>query len=413
MKRIVKWVLGVWRVLWRRHPVVTALEAARPDSPPIPDYNPIPNEPAPQPEPELKPEPEPEPGPKPHGDHEEGEEGGSRDNFSTFSQMLEHLDDYFVYIKRLKKDDQDSYDLFSTVGGTLMPCGLEASTALEPFVAGGANLPGFFLVAFGGSERPSDSAETVFPKLIYGQRLKRTWVVQATSLPIYNVIFYYLWDKKGKARSTPMELTVGVGEDGRIIPLKILVKRTHRVGNLKRGVTFRTTEMDYQPILYDWARKTNRPPDQLGGVVAWALNAAMSSENGVSVRIEKDGVAARFSIDMERVPQFFRKCEKNIGGKRVFHAVRVHERKIRGEIQPVRMHFRGVRQFEVSGYKVNISVPGLHHSPVRDFRAVAEIVDGATPKNLVGMVELGSAIKTIVESRKPNNMRALTRGYLN
>jgi hypothetical protein len=86
----------------------------------------------------------------------------------------------------------------------------------------------------------------------------------------------------------------------------------------------------------------------------------------VRVAVHKDDLTAIFGVNIRRMSYFFqdRDLAFTIKGarKKVFHIVKAHERHYKdGRVVPVRLHFRGEKEFDWAGYHVKITVPGLDH----------------------------------------------------
>jgi hypothetical protein len=58
--------------------------------------------------------------------------------------------------------------------------------------------------------------------------------------------------------------------------------------------------------------------------------------------------------------------------QRIFHFVAPHVRK---NGTTVKAHFRGIREFDWAGYRVLVTIPGLHHIPLNEFNVGATSED--------------------------------------
>jgi hypothetical protein len=154
-------------------------------------------------------------------------------------------------------------------------------------------------------------------------------------------------------------------------------------------------------FLRECAKKRNVTPDQaateLFRIVAGATEHAAS---GVQVRAKReDGLCATFNVDMLRTPYFFQDRDKtttaNGRTKRIFHIARAHERNLAsGKTLFVKSHFRGERKFTWNGYRVEITMPGLHHSIWQRFTSAAHdaTADDLPQGAMVGMPEFGEMV---------------------
>jgi hypothetical protein len=95
-----------------------------------------------------------------------------------------------------------------------------------------------------------------------------------------------------------------------------------------------------------------------------------SNYSVVRVSVKKDDLTAVFGVNVKRTSYFFQDRDITLTQrgvkKRIFHIVRAHDRLTRNGVQHVKIHFRGLREFEWAGYKVLITVPGRHHQPLAE-----------------------------------------------
>jgi hypothetical protein len=137
-----------------------------------------------------------------------------------------------------------------------------------------------------------------------------------------------------------------------------------------------------------------RTPAQIGfGLFCLLANAAENASVGVQVKARKGSTSAIFNVDTLRTPYFFKDRNKTATGesgraKPIFHVTRPHYRAMPdGTQKPVRMHFRGERKFLWHDYAVSITVPGLHHRPLRELTAPAYDVELINERSLSGFLD--------------------------
>ena len=192
----------------------------------------------------------------------------------------------------------------------------------------------------------------------------------------------------------PQVFGVWVSKDGR--QLKVLKKK----GKWNRW----SIPGEYK----EWAHSHGVPVQlYLCGIFLDAITICEEGDlNMIRVNCHKGSLTAVFGVNPSRLSYFFKDREVTIGAggqrQRIFHAVKPHKRK---DGRLVKMHFRGLREFDWAGHHVQITVPGLHHASLAEFKHGArELAKGE--KGMVDDVELGRRIAEYIKTGVPEHLRS-------
>ena len=308
-------------------------------------------------------------------------------SFYYFDDLLDKLDSYFKYLKHLKRQDPGAFDLYSRVGGQVMGCKalFEHSHGLTP--AWLQLRPSFGMAHI--SNQDDEKEDKINVKLMYFQKVKSPPDVQAAKGDIYRITMYYVETKRPKIRCC-FSWHVLVLEDGFCQVLKERRMESIRVGKGHKRETFVRKSWGIPPDVTELFRDhkiINNNGASYGdihdfatNVFAILANACMYSNDGVRINVMKNGLVGNFNIATVRTPYFFKDRQRvvNANGKtaRIFHVTRPHKRTLaNGKEILIKMHFKGLRKFDWKGYKVNITVPGIHHADLSNFKAPVEIAE--------------------------------------
>ena len=377
--------------------------------------------------------------------------------------ILDQLDVYFTYLKRMKHGDREEYELHRRLGIQIMPG--SAINAFSDWRKSGEmdeldtwwkeNRPSFGAVSYGidqyGLEEesintvdisPEDAkllsleanpfpkshgrlacltggdntikspttgemikTELIWvPKFIYFTKYKRPppEIQRISEGDVYQMTVYWdridnrskKWQKTHKG-GVPHDYAVCVERGtAKVRVLNMLIKSRialrHRSGR-GRGETFYIPSTHWGVPLdcLRWAvgRHDASPEDYLRRVFIETALMYQSSVLGSMVRIEvkKGDLVATFGVEIKRMAYFFKDRDVKLNQlgstARIFHIVRPHVRK---NGTSVKMHFRGLREFEWAGYKVSISVPVRDHFslPEVDFGAKSILKENQHQKDL-------------------------------
>jgi len=322
--------------------------------------------------------------------------------------ILERLDDYMYFAKKLRRTDHEAYNYVSKVGAILGSENALNERTLSPrWRKEGPNI-GAGALAFPSSY---DDKTGIVAKFIYFRRINnRPPALQPTNArDIYYVILFYSErrdDRKFDKYAWPLCFHVGITHDGEMMLLKekqatqqlfkphgkrtaqrALGRVTHHSMGVPSGVL--TAARDHNMDVDKWVKFC----------ATYAMVHYENASMDLIVRAKKGNTTAAFSVDLLRTPYFFKDREfvpaSDGRRKRIFHIVRVHERNTKHGRTYVRTHFRGMRRFNWNGYKVSVGMPGKHIGDMLDFNVGTEVFDG--PKIPDGYVGSGKMAQIVAE----------------
>lgn len=382
--------------------------------------------------------------------------------------ILDQLDTYFVYLKRMRHGDKDSYELHRRLGIQIMP-----QSAIQSFDNWRSeegnkelsawwkeNLPGFGAVSYGidsgskndekasfvdappeffkGRKKPKQlvfnriitvtgSSQTIdvngeqtkvgiiwVPKFLYFTKYSKAPpdVQSVKDADIYLMTIY--WDrvdgyskrfhKKNKG-GVPQEYAVCVDrENGNVRVLRRLIFEKIKIRG-RHGTVYipnkRWTVAPDSHLSWAYGRLDSSPEEYLRRCFIEAALMYESAALGSMIRIEarKGNLVAAFGVEIKRTAYFFKDRDITLtnSGRRVpiFHIVRPHTRVTKNGLIDVKLHFRGLREFEWAGYKIGITVPGRDHFSLLDFD-----IGSSQEKNIenrMGTTELGERLANVMK----------------
>lgn len=335
--------------------------------------------------------------------------------------ILDSLDNYFVYIKRMKKRDPEAYALYKKVGAQLVIDDEDGGVAQT--MADWDSLPSRWKTVKPGfgcflwPDRHDEDAETkenwMPPRFAYFMKLKkppRGVAMAQRGWDVYQVSYHFeMTDKK---TGTVDEHYFAIDSDNNVYPLKVkftqpfTIKSSRPDANGSRVATCHRQTWGFNPSvgdrIADRARRGFKTMTEeeyaktLFYTVAQFYELAQSQM--VEVRATKSNICARFNIRGDVSAYLFNDREL-IGNskKKIFHSVRPHLRDSNGRHQKIKMHFRGERSFTWNGYAIEITVPLRETVNLPDFDVAAQIYadDEVAPAGSVDMAHLGDKIKKL------------------
>lgn len=306
------------------------------------------------------------------------ESEGSFGSHYTLDGLLQALDIYHKDLAQLRTRDPKTYRFYRHIGGQILPRSMLFEIAENPTAT--AFRPSFGMIQFLGDESDDDM---ITPSLLYYRKFANLPYVEPTNGELYEVTMYYR-DRKRPNFSAFVTFHVSFG-DGQT---RLLRERHIVPQRLPRGGVIHHHYWKHPTVLKDMVEDQKNhcpniketPEDLALRLFRVTLNSTINASDGLLVLAAKDGIVARFSVDMLRTPYFFRDREKTItkNGKtrKIFHIARTHKRRLAdGKEIYVKSHFRGERKFAWNGYEITITMPGLHHTPLEWFDAAAHVFD--------------------------------------
>ena len=288
--------------------------------------------------------------------------------------ILDRLDDYMKYMSIMKNTDPVGYAMFSTVGASISGPKTMFNVGELPPSWRQDKGNSFGAVAFVG-----DTLEEGKVPLRVGYYLKYDIAppyVQAHSGDIYEVTIFHADSKKWKASG---KFFVAVEADAKIVLLKENTKIYQTIqpkkkkGRKQQKFQIAKSSWSHGKMLKAIAEENNYEIQSLARFLfCLFVNDYQNASTDIRIRAERDNIVATFSVDLLRTPYFFKDRDPVIEGnkyKRIFHIVRTHKRTYKdGREVNIKSHFRGLRKFTWHGYRINITMPGYHHSDVLDTR---------------------------------------------
>lgn len=281
------------------------------------------------------------------------------------SAILDRLDEYFACIRRVRRHDPASYQLFSRVGMAISESAYANGDREIPL-----SLP---RLSFGGMLMPHSDPDQIAPSFIYFRKLKSVPRVETCSGDCYEVTVFYD-DRGGKSdrwrslSAHPATFYVSASSDGSVKLLRTLV-------TMREAIQCNTTSRRHK---FELTRRKWQTP---GWVEEIASSKSMTAEHwatwifrmafvtycecigGLVVRVKRGADIAAFGIDTSTAKSFF--ADRGMTAlatdgrrKRIFHAVVGHQRVIGLERTiEIKSHYRGIRHFDWRGFSIRIVHP--------------------------------------------------------
>lgn len=322
--------------------------------------------------------------------------------------ILDKLDEYFDYIKRMRKHDYRAYAIYSKIGAAIIS--EKTLLWLDELPASwraGAR-PSFGAFTYLGTP----DGEKIHFKFAYFHKEKKppAWVQRVRGGDNYEMtLFYSVKDKP--PITAPLKFHVHVDDKCNISLLLYHTDAGNWVnGRRKHGLSGkyripnRCWELPRQLVELCQEDPKHRDPHEIAQeVFTFTATTQENVASDIRISASKDNATAVFGIDLQRTPYFFkdRDVTVNIHGsrKRIFHVVRPHERHhADGRVTVVKNHFRGERNFMWNGYKVWITLPGRHTLDIMRFDAGSYDTTYSKPnETLISPVRLGQKLKQHLE----------------
>lgn len=325
--------------------------------------------------------------------------------FNFRDTILDQLERYWVYLKRMKLRDKDSFELYSKFGAKVVPPATfllqdgwrKSEEDKDKFVDKHlsawwkSHRPSFGCITYGMTKRIEDDELTAIPddkdkslklwipKFLYFVKYKcpPPEVQLMSGGDIYKMTVW--WDKPqdkskwGKAQKggRPDEFAVFISADGETIKiLKLLKTEMVEVPSKRNGLDkFRIPKTAWAFPEHHCSSAKDEGLTVQQYLIHLFCQATYAYERTnysmLRIAVMNGNLTAVFSVDPRRMAYFFQDRDITLTEhgvkKKIFHMVRPHERVVGGNKKHVKLHFRGLREFEWAGYRVRITVPGRDH----------------------------------------------------
>lgn len=298
--------------------------------------------------------------------------------------ILDQLERYADCARRLRAFDPQVYVTCTRLGAALS----EHNAAAPAHMLTGARVA-FGAVAFMGSR--ADWGDRTLWRFAYFEKLQYAIGVQHCIGDIYRVVLVFDEDGSDGRFTVPVSYYVGVSAEGDV---RVLKERATRIMSIRvRNPASRRRHSDafYVPqIGWDYPNNLKmilrssvdkKPAQDFGAFAfAWSYQMYLANTSDVRIAATKNAVTCAFSVDLKRLPYFFKDRDfvPNEQGsrRRIFHAVREHDRVLAdGRMIGVKFHYRGSRDFSWNGHDIKITVQGEHHADMREMGFAGKEVD--------------------------------------
>jgi hypothetical protein len=345
------------------------------------------------------------------------------DDAAFKAEILDKLEFYMVYIRRMRRSDPEAYHLYRQIGAVITAkfkyTEEEADAELSPWWL--QTMPGFGACGVGlgkNSEQYEEKSKSVVIKFVWYTRYKNppaTVQRMQGEGSMYRVSVY--WDKPALHKKTGRvtEYPVWVHPNGKVTVLRVRCTKTNRIQHRKGHSRGRVTVIEMSKwgipfFFHDWGRQNDMTAEAIMRLTF--LNAARAIETTqtsmIRVSASKGAETAVFAVDTLQTPNFFSDREPIIDAdgktKRIFHIARTHPRtRENGHVTPIKTHFRGLRNFTWNGYQIAITVPGRDHLDIAEFPLESIDESERVPGHeTIAQPELGRRFAEHIRTGDPN-----------
>ena len=342
------------------------------------------------------------------------EEEESWGQFNFRDTILDQLERYFVYLRRMRRTDKHAYGLYRHVGATLEPYlsgqwsgEMDREREARPYKftpeeiakfaadeltpAFKKNRPAFGCVAYGtnplaelreikGLPFKGGRGRLWIPKFMYFTKYSRPPAKWQPMTGGNTYGFTVWWDRPHdphhwpRKYGVPQDFGIWVSGDGS----EVKVLKEHFGFDHKK---MKGERWEYPYDMKEWAKGRGISVQiYMSHLFKLAVKSCEDIElSVVRVNVHKGDLTAVFGVNPRRLAYFFKDRDPTYNEhgarERIFHFVKPYQRK---DGTYVKMQTRGLREFEWAGYHVQLTVPGLHHESLSTFRYGS--VDGSKMK---------------------------------
>jgi hypothetical protein len=371
--------------------------------------------------------------------------------FNFRDTILEQLDRYFVYLRRMKTKRHDDYQLYRQIGATLVPYSrhskMHSNTPIKTRTKPRPDAPK--LPLWFHRERPT------FGCIVYGadpfvearemnesepgRHGKRLYVPKFLSITKYrnpppeleltkggDVYCMTIWwdrpqDTKSKRKhATEQSYGVFISKDGKQMRvLRCCEPRLIDIYSKRKHEWFAIPSHAYHipDEFTEWAKDHGEDVQRfLLHLFCDTIEDMEHSEfSMVRVAATKDDMTAIFHVNIRKTAYFFQDRDATVDQrgvkKRIFHMVRSHTRTTaKGEVV-VPTSFRGERSFNWAGYHIDISIPVREHMRLNEFNLAVD--DASNPnapkidkKDAIHTEEIGKMLADLMRPGSESQYRA-------
>jgi hypothetical protein len=311
--------------------------------------------------------------------------------YASLGTVLDDIEHIFEILRKLREVDPSAYAFNAKVGGRILPRDAVDSWAKEDvwhqFLA---EMPMQGLVysrdVVYDDPVADDAPAKGFRAAQYFIKMQKPRAV--IDVRPGDVIYHFVSviagpNKKHKRRTriwaTGCHVAIRAGDIVVLREAQCEMRNVRRWKQHPQPIFAPTFHCDYPKSLWSWVHCLNSeewrrargvvvsPETYVGEMFRDTGNAWVASRDGeFHVRIERDGLAAAFSVP--RTVEFFKDRRTALARdgrrKRIFHSVIEHQRLIDGKVVHVPAHYRGERHFDWGGGRVTITAPGQMHLDV-------------------------------------------------
>jgi hypothetical protein len=353
--------------------------------------------------------------------------------FNFRDSILDQLDRYWFYLKRMRCRRDQTFEFYQHLGAVIVPLSatgsnlkfrpfekmtakeiekFENETKLTPWF--NETRPSWGCIALGANqlvEQKEKANKIWFPKFAnfvkYHKPPPEIQMKPGTG-DVYKLTVW--WDPTDSIRGrhhkygTPNDIPIFVSKDGKtILPLKQIETRMVRVGRQGNNFDYSLIPQRawYFPKAYElWALDHGLSIElHLAHLFCTVVKKYEYSQLSTArVSVSKDDLTASFGINPRRLAYFFRDRDiiVTVNGqrKRILHYVRPH---VREDGTAVKAHFRGVREFTWAGYNVYITIPGRDHILLPEFNVgMSDEFWHKKKDNMIEEKEIGRMLADVV-----------------
>jgi len=322
------------------------------------------------------------------------------------ADVLDRLDIYQTYIKRMRRWSPDHYALYRRLGAYIVRGLKHDHRELEPEAL--RIMPAFGAVAIGLTSSDDDvvnGERKVQGRFMTFVRLERPGHnIERVNAGVTYRCHVYWDDKKNKTLNNHQrkhgwgdDYVVNVFPDGTVRALRVLKSESQVIRHRKGGESVIKHQRWGLSDFEDNYSEGLSSAEHLRRTFISCMNMWLYSAHRSMIRVTatKDNIVMPFVVDVLETPAFFRDREQvqTADGKRrrIFHLVRAHQRRTKRGIRAIKLHFSGLKRFQWNGYDIAITVPGIDHVDFTEFN-IGALEDAEDETDKITSAEMAEKI---------------------